>query len=81
MLAAELRNSVGKPDRIYKDQIKINPKRVKNLTEIEDLVMIQPTSAESNQDNYYSASLQDPLFNDLSIVYDDSEVMLALTDG
>ena len=53
VLSAELLNNVRKPDPIYKEQIKINPKRVKKLTEIEDFVMIQPTSAESNQD-YYS---------------------------
>ena len=51
VLASEVRNKLTKPNPIYSDHIKINPKRVKNLTQIEDFAMIQPTTAESHQDS------------------------------
>ena len=51
VLTSEVRNRLTKPNPIYSDHIKINPKRVKRLTQIEDFAMIQPTTAESYHDS------------------------------
>ena len=50
VLTEELRNNVSKPDMVYQDQLKINPKLTKKFTEIEDFVNILPTTDESNNE-------------------------------
>ena len=40
VLTSEVRNKLTKPNPIYSELIKINPKRVKKLTQIEDFAMI-----------------------------------------
>ena len=51
ILSSEVRNKLTKPNRIYSDQIKINPKKVKMLTQIEDFVTIQPTLTTDDYSN------------------------------
>ena len=40
VLSSELRNNLARPNQIYSEQIKINPKKAKKLTQLEDFVLI-----------------------------------------
>ena len=46
-LNTELKIRVQKPNKIYEEQLRKNPRHIKKLTTIEDFVTILPTSAES----------------------------------
>ena len=51
-LSTEL-NYLRKPNPIYKDHLRMNPRLIKNLNEVEDFVLLLPASAELNSNQIH----------------------------
>lgn len=68
-----MRTNLQPPHQVYRQQLTCNPKHIKKLTQVEDLVQVLPTSAES----YAKSSVR---YSNTQSVADNHDSLYSVTD-